>query len=205
MYIEENEEVIIYLIMEEFGGIRFKVVFEIGFVKNIMKEVVMFFVCMEGKIFLLIIDGKENRLYCVLVGVVGVISLFNFLFFLFMKLVVFVFGVGNGVVLKLYEEILICGGILIVKIFENVGILEGLLNVVVIDIVEIGDSFVEYLVLWIILFIGFMKVGSYIGQFVMKYFKKLFFEFGGNSVFIVFEDVDIEYVVNVVVFSRFIY
>lgn len=146
-FIEEYEEVIVYLIMEEFGGIRLKVEFEIGFVKNMIKEVVIFLVWMEGKIFLLMIDGKENRLYRIFVGVVGVISLFNFLFFFLMKFVVLVFGVGNGVVLKFYEEILICGGMFIVKIFEVVGVLDGLLNVIVMDIGEIGDSFVEYFVL----------------------------------------------------------
>lgn len=40
---------------------------------------------------------------------------------------------------------------------------------------------------------------------MVKYFKKLLLEFGGNSVLIVFEDVDFEYVVNVVVFSWFMY
>ncbi|MCY8163101.1 aldehyde dehydrogenase, partial [Bacillus inaquosorum] len=49
-YIEENEEAIIYLIMEELGGTRLKAAFEIGLVKNIMKEAATFPVRMEGKI-----------------------------------------------------------------------------------------------------------------------------------------------------------
>ncbi|MCY7750195.1 benzaldehyde dehydrogenase [Bacillus inaquosorum] len=202
-YIEENEEAIIYLIMEELGGTRLKAAFEIGLVKNIMKEAATFPVRMEGKILPSTIDGKENRLYRVPAGVVGVISPFNFPFFLSMKSVAPALGAGNGVVLKPHEETPICGGTLIAKIFENAGIPEGLLNVVVTDIAEIGDSFVEHLVPRIISFTGSTKVGSYIGQLAMKHFKKPLLELGGNSAFIVLEDADIEYAVNAAVFSRF--
>lgn len=153
-YIEENEEAIIYLIMEELGGTRLKAAFEIGLVKNIMKEAATFPVRMEGKILPSTIDGKENRLYRVPAGVVGVISPFNFPFFLSMKSVAPALGAGNGVVLKPHEETPICGGTLIAKIFENAGIPEGLLNVVVTDIAEIGDSFVEHPVPRIISFTG---------------------------------------------------
>ncbi len=145
---------------------------------------------MEGKILPSTIDGKENRLYRVPAGVVGVISPFNFPFFLSMKSVAPALGAGNGVVLKPHEETPICGGTLIAKIFENAGIPEGLLNVVVTDIAEIGDSFVEHPVPRIISFTGSTKVGSYIGQLAMKHFKKPLLELGGNSAFIVLEDAD---------------
>ena len=159
-YIEENEEAIIYLIMEELGGTRLKAAFEIGLVKNIMKEAATFPIRMEGKILPSTIDGKENRLYRVPAGVVGVISPFNFPFFLSMKSVAPALGAGNGVVLKPHEETPICGGTLIAKIFENAGIPAGLLNVVVTDIAEIGDSFVEHPVPRIISFTGSTKVGD---------------------------------------------
>lgn len=103
-YIEENEEAIIYLIMEELGGTRLKAAFEIGLVKNIIKEAATFPIRMEGKILPSTIDGKENRLYRVPAGVVGVISPFNFPFFLSMKSVAPALGAGNGVVLKPHEE-----------------------------------------------------------------------------------------------------
>lgn len=112
-YIEENEEAIIYLIMEELGGTRLKAAFEIGLVKNIIKEAATFPIRMEGKILPSTIDGKENRLYRVPAGVVGVISPFNFPFFLSMKSVAPALGAGNGVVLKPHEETPICGGTLI--------------------------------------------------------------------------------------------
>ncbi len=70
-FIEEHEEAIIYLIMEELGGTRLKAEFEIGLVKNMIKEAATFPVRMEGKILPSTIDGKENRLYRIPAGVVG--------------------------------------------------------------------------------------------------------------------------------------
>ena len=74
--------------------------FEIGLVKNIIREAATFPLRMEGKILPSIEDDKENRLYRIPVGVVGVISPFNFPFFLSMKSVAPALGAGNGVVLK---------------------------------------------------------------------------------------------------------
>lgn len=202
-YIEEHEEEITSIIMDELGGTRLKAAFEIGLVKNIIKEAATFPLRMEGKILPSTIDDVENRLYRIPAGVVGVISPFNFPFFLSMKSVAPALGAGNGVVLKPHEDTPIMGGTLIGKIFEEAGVPKGLINVVVTDINEIGDAFVEHPIPRIISFTGSTKVGSYIGQLAVKNFKKPLLELGGNSAFIVLEDADIEYAVNAATFSRF--
>ncbi|KAA6473919.1 aldehyde dehydrogenase family protein [Bacillus swezeyi] len=202
-YIEEHTEAIVYLIMEELGGTRLKAAFEIDLVINMIKEAAGFPLKMEGKILPSPVDGKENRLYRIPAGVVGVISPFNFPFFLSVKSVAPALGAGNGVVLKPHEETPICGGTLIAKIFEEAGLPKGLLNVVVTDIGEIGDSFVEHPIPRIISFTGSTKVGTHIGQLAVKHFKKPLLELGGNSALIVLEDADLEYAVNAAAFSRF--
>ncbi|AMR09341.1 aldehyde dehydrogenase family protein [Bacillus sp. FSL W8-0445] len=202
-YIEDNREAIVFLIMEELGGTRLKAAFEIDLVVNMIKEAAGFPLKMEGKILPSPVDGKENRIYRIPAGVVGVISPFNFPFFLSVKSVAPALGAGNGVVLKPHEETPICGGTLIAKIFEEAGLPKGLLNVVVTDIGEIGDSFVEHPIPRIISFTGSTKVGSYIGQLAIKHFKKPLLELGGNSALIVLEDADLEYAVNAATFSRF--
>ncbi|MCI3987741.1 aldehyde dehydrogenase family protein, partial [Bacillus vallismortis] len=73
-YIEENEESIFYLILEDVGGTRLLAAFEIGLVKNIINEAATFQVRMDGNILPSTIDGKENGLFRVPAGVVGVIS-----------------------------------------------------------------------------------------------------------------------------------
>ncbi|MFD1928216.1 aldehyde dehydrogenase family protein [Sporosarcina siberiensis] len=202
-YIENHEEEITELIINELGATRLKAAFEIGLVKNIIKESATFPLRMEGKILPSIEDQKENRLYRIPVGVVGVISPFNFPFFLSMKSVAPALGAGNGVVLKPHEETPVMGGTLIAKIFEEAGLPAGLLNVVVTDIHEIGDAFIEHPIPRIISFTGSTKVGSHIGQVAMKNFKKPILELGGNSAFIVMEDADIDYAVITATFSRF--
>ena len=202
-YIEENEEAITSIIMDELGGTRLKAAFEIGLVKNMIKEAATFPIRMEGKILPSTIDDVENRLYRIPVGVVGVISPFNFPFFLSMKSVAPALGAGNAVVLKPHEDTPITGGTLIGKIFEEAGVPKGLINVVVTDINEIGDAFVEHPIPRIISFTGSTKVGSYIGQVAIKNFKKPLLELGGNSAFIVLEDADMDYAVNAATFSRF--
>lgn len=202
-YIEQNEEAIVEMIIDELGGTRLKAAFEIGLVKNIIREAATFPLRMEGKILPSIEDNKENRLYRIPVGVVGVISPFNFPFFLSMKSVAPALGAGNGVVLKPHEETPITGGTLIAKIFEEAGVPKGLLNVVVTEISEIGDAFVEHPIPRIISFTGSTKVGSHIGQLAMKHFKKPILELGGNSAFIIMEDADINYAVEAATFSRF--
>lgn len=202
-YIEANEEEITTIIIEELGGTRLKAAFEIGLVKNIIKEAATFPIRMEGKILPSTIDDVENRLYRIPAGVVGVISPFNFPFFLTVKSVAPALGAGNGVVLKPHENTPIMGGTLIAKIFEEAGIPKGLLNVVVTDISEIGDSFVEHPIPRIISFTGSTKVGSHIGQLAIQNFKKPLLELGGNSPFIVLDDADLDYAVNAAVFSRF--
>ena len=202
-YIEENEEAITSIIMDELGGTRLKAAFEIGLVKNMIKEAATFPIRMEGKILPSTIDDVENRLYRIPVGVVGVISPFNFPFFLSMKSVAPALGAGNAVVLKPHEDTPITGGTLIGKIFEEAGVPKGLINVVVTDIKEIGDAFVEHPIPRIISFTGSTGVGSYIGQVAIKNFKKPLLELGGNSAFIVLEDADMDYAVNAATFSRF--
>lgn len=202
-YIETHEEEITSIIMDELGGTRLKAAFEIGLVKNIIKEAATFPLRMEGKILPSTIDDVENRLYRIPAGVVGVISPFNFPFFLSMKSVAPALGAGNGVVLKPHEDTPIMGGTLIGKIFEEAGVPKGLINVVVADIKEIGDAFVEHPIPRIISFTGSTQVGSYIGQLAIKNFKKPLLELGGNSAFIVLEDADIDYAVNAATFSRF--
>ncbi len=202
-YIEEHEDEISSIIMHELGGTRLKAAFEIGLVKNIIKEAATFPLRMEGKILPSTIDDVENRLYRIPAGVVGVISPFNFPFFLSMKSVAPALGAGNGVVLKPHEDTPMMGGTLIGKIFEEAGVPKGLINVVVTDINEIGDAFVEHPIPRIISFTGSTQVGSYIGQLAVKNFKKPLLELGGNSAFIVLEDADIDYAVNAATFSRF--
>lgn len=202
-YVEDNERDITDIIMDELGGTRLKAFFEISLVKDIIKEAATYPLRMTGEIFPSPVEGKENRLYRVPVGVVGVISPFNFPFFLSMRSVAPALGAGNGVVLKPHEETPITGGTLAGKMFEAAGIPRGLLNVIVTEISEIGDAFIEHPIPSVISFTGSDAVGRHIGGIAGRNLKRAILELGGNSALIVLEDADLNQAVNASVFSRF--
>ena len=202
-WVEQNEADITDLIIEELGGTRLKAFFEIMIVKNIMKEASTYPLRMTGEIIPSTVEGKENRLYRVPIGVVGVISPFNFPFYLGMRSVATAIGAGNGVVLKPHDDTPISGGTLLAKVFESSGIPKGLLNVIVADIGEIGNAFVEHPIPRIISFTGSEGVGRKIGEAAGRCLKKSILELGGNSALIVMADADLDYALNAAVFSRF--
>src|SRR5712691_609843 len=202
-WVERHEADITDIIIEELGGTGLKAFFEIGLVKNIIKVASTYPLRMKGEILPSTVDGKENRLYRVPVGVVGVISPFNFPFNLSMRSVAPALGAGNGVVLKPHDDTPITGGTLVATIFEEAGIPKGLLNVVVADIAEIGDGFVEHPIPRIISFTGSEAVGRHIGGVAGRSLKKAVLELGGNSAMIILQDADLNNAVNAAVFSRF--
>lgn len=202
-WIEQNEGEITNIIIDELGGTHLKAAIEIMLVKAFIKEASTYPLRMKGEILPSTIDGKENRLYRVPVGVAGVISPFNFPFNLSMRSVAPALATGNGVVLKPHDDTPITGGTLIAKIFEEAGVPKGLLNVVVADIAEIGDGFIEHPVPRIISFTGSEGVGRHIGEVAGRCLKKVVLELGGNSALIVMEDADLQTAINAAVFSRF--
>jgi vanillin dehydrogenase len=202
-WIEKHEAEITDIIIEELGGTGLKAFFEIGLVKNIIKEASTYPLRMTGEILPSAVDGKENRLYRIPAGVVGVISPFNFPFFLSMRSVAPALGAGNGVVLKPHDDTPITGGTLVARVFEECGLPKGLLNVIMADIREIGDAFVEHPIPRIISFTGSEAVGRHIGSVAGRCLKKSILELGGNSALIVMADADLDYAVNAAVFSRF--
>lgn len=202
-WIEQNEKDIADIIIAELGGTHLKAFIEIYLVKNFIKEASTYPLRMTGEILPSTVDGKENRLYRVPAGVVGVISPFNFPFNLSMRSVAPAIGAGNGVVLKPHDDTPITGGTLVAKIFEEAGIPKGLLNVIVADIGEIGDHFVEHPIPRIISFTGSEAVGRHIGGVAGRALKKAILELGGNSALIVLADADLDTAVSAAVFSRF--
>lgn len=203
--IEDREQEIADLIIAELGGTRVKAGFELHLAKEFLREAIHLALRPEGKILPSPADGKENRVYRVPVGVVGVISPFNFPFLLSIKSVAPALALGNGVVLKPHQNTPIAGGTLIAKIFEEAGLPGGLLNVVVTDIAEIGDAFLEHPVPKVISFTGSDKVGRHVATVCARNFKRSVLELGGNSALVVLDDADIDYAVDAAVFSRFVH
>ncbi|MET9126765.1 MULTISPECIES: aldehyde dehydrogenase family protein [unclassified Streptomyces] len=203
--VEEREAEITEVIVAELGGTHLKAGFELHLAKEFLRESIQLALRPEGRILPSPIDGKENRVYRVPVGVVGVISPFNFPFLLSLKSVAPALALGNGVVLKPHQNTPIVGGSLVAKIFEDAGLPGGLLNVVITDIAEIGDAFIEHPVPKVISFTGSDKVGRHVATVCASHFKSAVLELGGNSALVVLDDADIDYAVDAAVFSRYVH
>ncbi|MEU7381311.1 MULTISPECIES: aldehyde dehydrogenase family protein [unclassified Streptomyces] len=203
--VEEREPEITDAIIAELGGTRLKAAFELHLAKEFLRESIHLALRPAGKILPSPVDGKENRLYRVPVGVVGVISPFNFPFLLSLKSVAPALALGNGVVLKPHQDTPVTGGSLIAKIFEDAGLPAGLLNVVITDIAEIGDAFIEHPVPKVISFTGSDQVGRHVATVCASHFKRSVLELGGNSAVVVLDDADLDYAVDAAVFSRYVH
>lgn len=202
--LEEREQEVLDAIIAELGGTHVKARFEINLAKEFLREAAQLTLRSEGRILPSPVEGKENRLYRVPVGVVGVISPFNSPFLLSIKPVAAALALGNAVVLKPHEDSPIVGGTLIAKLFEDAGLPAGLLNVVVTDIAEIGDAFIEHPVPKVITFTGSDKIGRHIATVCAAQLKRTVLELGGNSALVVLDDADIDYAVDAAVFSRYV-
>jgi aldehyde dehydrogenase (NAD+) len=99
----------------------------------------------------------------------------------------------------------VAGATLQAKIFEEAGLPKGVLNVVVGKGSEIGDDFVTHPTPRLISFTGSTEVGRGIGELAGKHLKKTSLELGGNNVFIVLEDADLEQAAAAATFGKFLH
>ncbi|WP_064092304.1 aldehyde dehydrogenase family protein [Rossellomorea aquimaris] len=201
--VEQNKDMIIDWLIKESGSTYMKAAGEVKVSINSMKEAVTYPYRMEGKILPSQVPGKENRVYREPLGVVGVISPWNFPFHLAVRSIATALATGNGVVVKPATHTPVTGGLLFASIFEEAGLPKGLLNVVVGKGSEIGDDIVTHPIPRLISFTGSTEVGRHIGELAGKNLKKTALELGGNNVFIVLDDADIHNAVESALFGKF--
>lgn len=199
----ERQGEIVDAIVDETGSTRSKAEHEVGLGLDFMREAIQQAVRPEGRILPSPTDGRENRVYRVPVGVVGVIGPFNFPFLVTVKSVAPALALGNAVVVKANQNAPVTGGALIARIFEQAGLPAGLLNVLVTDIAEIGDALIEHPVPQVISFTGSDRTGRHVGAVAASHFKRTVLELNGNGALVVLEDADVDYAVDAAIFSRF--
>ncbi|WP_281686555.1 aldehyde dehydrogenase family protein [Pseudomonas citronellolis] len=204
---DRRREEIIDWIVRESGSTRLKATLEWGAARGITLESASFPSRVHGRIVDSNIPGKESRVYRSAIGVVGVISPWNFPLHLTQRSLAPALALGNAVVVKPASDTPVCGGLLLARIFEEAGLPAGVLGVVVGAGSEIGDAFVEHPVPAFISFTGSTQVGRNIGRIASggAHLKHVALELGGNSPFVVLEDADLEQAVNAAVFGKFLH
>ncbi|UJF28492.1 aldehyde dehydrogenase family protein [Planococcus sp. 107-1] len=200
---QENKQLIIDWLVKEAGSTVIKATVEFGAALDVVKQSMAYPFQMEGKILPSQQPGKENRIYRNPIGVIGVISPWNFPFHLAMRSIAPALATGNGVVVKPATDTPITGGLIFASIFEAAGLPKGLLNIVVGRGSEIGDDVVKHPIPRLISFTGSTEVGMGIGKLAGGNLKKTALELGGNNVFVVLDDADIDQAVDSALFGKF--
>jgi len=199
-----RDEVIGWLIRES-GSTRMKAETELGALRAGMTEAASMPYLMHGAILPVDRPGKEARVYRKPVGVIGVISPWNFPLHLSNRSVAPALALGNAVVLKPASDTPVTGGLLLARIYEEAGLPPGLLNVVVGAGAAIGDAFCAHPVPRVISFTGSTAVGQRIARTAAAAtrIKRLGLELGGNAPLVVLEDADLDIAVQAAVAGRF--
>ena len=205
--LEKNRAGIVEWSIAEAGSTRIKAEAEYGTVHAQMVEIASLPYRMTGHIIPIDVPGKESRVYRKPVGVVGVISPWNWPLTLSHRSIGPALALGNGVVVKPADETPVTGGLLLAWIYEQAGLPAGLLNVVVGDVATIGDAFTLNAIPRVISFTGSTSVGRHIAGLAAQAptLKHVSLELGGNAPLVVLDDADVDQAVSAAVFGRFLH
>jgi aldehyde dehydrogenase (NAD+) len=195
-----HDEITEWLVRES-GGTVAKVAIELGVVRAGLLEAAGMPHHAEGRLLPSDIPGKENRVHRRPVGVVCLISPWDFPMYLTNRSLAPALALGNAVVLKPSSQTPVTGGLLLARIFEEAGLPPGVLNVVVGSADEIGGALVSHPAPRVVSFTGSTQTGLGIAR--QAGIKKLLLELGGNAPLVVLDDADLGYAVESAVFGSF--
>lgn len=201
-----HAEIVNWLIAES-GSTRMKAEMEWGAVRACTLAAAAMPARVTGRILPIDIPGKESRVYRRPLGVVAVISPWNFPMHLSNRTIAPALAVGNGVVVKPAEDTPVTGGLLLASIYEEAGLPPGLLNIVVGEVSEIGDAFTLHPTPKFVSFTGSTRVGRHIGELAMTgpTLKRVGLELGGNAPCVVLDDADLDRAVSGAIVGRFLH
>ncbi len=201
----QRKEEFINWIITEVGGTHIKAEVEVTQTYNMLIESAGYPTRVNGLTIPSYTPGKETYVFRKALGVISMISPWNFPLYLSMRTIAPALAVGNAVVIKPASQSPVTGGVIIAKLFEEAGIPKGVLNCVVGKSGTIGDYFVANETSKLISFTGSTPVGKGIGKIAGEGLKKLALELGGNNAFVILDDADVDRAVDSAIFGRFIH
>jgi len=204
---ERRAEEIIGWLIRESGSTRLKASLEYQSSLRLIDACATMPFEVEGRILTSHKPGEQSFVFREPLGVVGVISPWNFPLYLSLRSVIPAIALGNAVVLKPASDTAVTGGLLIAHLLEEADMPAGVLNVIVGAGSEIGDAFVAHPVPSFISFTGSTEVGRSVGRLATggKHLKRVALELGGNSPLVVLDDADVEAAAHAAVVGRFLH
>ena len=194
-------------LIDEGGAWIGKGMFESGYVPGLLRAAAAAVYQMTGDI-LPSDHGKVSMVVRQPLGVVSVISPWNFPLLLSTRGLAFALAVGNTVVLKPSEETPVAGGLLIAELFAEAELPPGVFNVVTCsrdNVAEVGDELVTNPLVGGISFTGSTAVGRQVASKAGLALKKACVELGGKDSLIILEDADMDLALNAASFGTFMH
>ena len=192
------------LIMRETGCIGGKADYEIGAAASELMEAAGLAARPVGEVLQTGHAGRSSVSERVPVGVVAVITPWNFPLVLGMRVIAPALALGNTVVVKPSPETPASGGLAIAQLFVEAGAPEGILQVVP-GGEEVGRRMVEHPDVAMVHFTGSTHVGRDIARTAGGLLKKVSLELGGNNALVVLDDADLEEAAMIAAWSTFHY
>src|SRR4029079_17711645 len=124
-------------------------------------------------------------------GVVGVISPFNFPLILSIRAIAPALATGNAVVHKPDLQTAISGGFLIARVLQEAGLPDGLLHVLP-GGPEVGEAMCTDPNVAMVAFTGSTAVGRRVGALAGGHLRKGWLELGGKNALIIRDDADLD-------------
>ncbi len=153
-------------------------------------------------------SGKHSTAVRVPMGVVAVVSPWNFPGILATRQFAFPLAAGNCIILKPSEETPYMGGLIFAEVMEEAGIPPGVFNVITSSrsrVAEMGDELVDNPRVKGVAFTGSTAVGRRIAAKCGAHLKKCCIELGGKDSLIVLEDADLERATSAASFGAFMH
>ncbi len=204
---EERQQDFVDALVEEGGAWIGKAMFETAYSAEALRAAAAMVFHMNGEV-LPSEHGKVSMAVRQPLGVVSVISPWNFPLLLTVRGFAVAMAIGNTIVLKPSEETPLSGGLLLAEVFEAVGLPAGVFNVVTCSreqVKELGDEMVANPAVRGISFTGSTAVGRQIAAQAGSLLKKVCVELGGKDALIVLDDADIGRAVNAATFGSFMH
>jgi benzaldehyde dehydrogenase (NAD) len=188
--LEERTQDYAQIIMQETGSGFGKAMFEIGNTIRLLYEAS----AMPSQSPGMVLPSTPGRISICRrqpLGVVGVISPFNFPLYLSMRAVAPALAIGNAVILKPDPRTTVSGGMLIASLFEDAGLPADLLHVLP-GGGDVGEAICTDPYIAMIQFTGSTRTGRIIGKLAGEHLKKVSLELGGKNSLIVLDDADLD-------------
>src|ERR1700689_3955500 len=202
--LEDNRAEFERWLVREGGAIPGKAAFEVELVLGELWEAAALPTQPWGHLLPTSEAGRQSIARRVPLGVVGVISPWNFPQILSTRAVAPALALGNAVILKPDVQTAVSGGVLLARLFELAGLPGGVLHMLPGDAGP-GAALAENPDVAMISFTGSPAVGRLVGEAAGRTLKRVSLELGGNNALIVLDDADLEVASSAGAWSAFLH